>query len=117
MIVLCCRQAGQGTTDEVRSRDLRRELEDKERDARAKRSRDKPRSFTGEEEMVELENTDARVWSNLSLGRRSYAHTRRSYAHTRVQCVYTMTEEVCWRCFWDNSLTTDHMQVTDWVEV
>ena len=46
--VFSCRQTGQGTSDEVKSRDLRRELEDKERDARTKRGRDKPRSFTGE---------------------------------------------------------------------
>lgn len=48
-IVLGCRQTGQGTTDEVRARDLRRELEEKERDVRTKRGRDKPRSFTGED--------------------------------------------------------------------
>jgi protein CWC15 len=40
------RQTGQGTSDEVRTRDLRRELEEKERDVRVKRGRDKPRSFT-----------------------------------------------------------------------
>ena len=51
-IILCpcmCRQTGQGTSDEVRTRDLRRELEEKERDVRVKRGRDKPRSFTGEQ--------------------------------------------------------------------
>ena len=42
-----CRQTGQVTSEEVKTKDLRRELEDKERDVRAKRGRDKPRSFTG----------------------------------------------------------------------
>ena len=32
-----CRQTGQGTTEEVRSRDFRRELEERERNAREKR--------------------------------------------------------------------------------
>ena len=41
------RQTGQGTSEEVKTRDLRHELEEKERDVRVKRGRDKPRSFTG----------------------------------------------------------------------
>ena len=42
------RQTGQNTAEEVRARDLHRELEEKESEAREKRGRDKPRSFTGE---------------------------------------------------------------------
>ena len=42
------RQTGQDTLEEVKTRDLRRELEEKERDVRVKRGREKPRSFTGE---------------------------------------------------------------------
>ena len=42
-----CRQTGQATTDELRSRDLRRELEEKERDSRERKDREKTRSFTG----------------------------------------------------------------------
>ncbi|XP_064394213.1 spliceosome-associated protein CWC15 homolog [Halichondria panicea] len=41
------RQTGQSTSDEIKSRDLRRELEEKEEVSRHKRHRDgKPRSFT-----------------------------------------------------------------------
>ena len=43
------RQTGQSTTDEIRSRDLRRDLEERERESRDKREREK-RSFTGEGE-------------------------------------------------------------------
>lgn len=54
MVLLCdiskkmcfSRQTGQNTTEEVRARDLRRELEDKERDSKEKKNREK-RSFTG----------------------------------------------------------------------
>ena len=42
------RQTGQATTEDLRSRDLRRELEEKERDARERKDREKTRSFTGE---------------------------------------------------------------------
>ena len=42
------RQTGQATTDELHSRDLRRELEEKERDSRDRKDREKTRSFTGE---------------------------------------------------------------------
>jgi len=40
------RQTGQATADELRSRDLRRELEEKERDSRERKDREKTRSFT-----------------------------------------------------------------------
>ena len=40
------RQTGQSTSEEIRSRDLRRDLEDRERESRDKREREK-RSFTG----------------------------------------------------------------------
>lgn len=42
------RQTGQGTTDEVKTKDFRKELEEKERDVRVKSGREKPRSFTGD---------------------------------------------------------------------
>ena len=42
------RQTGQATAEDIRSRDLRRELEEKERDARERKDREKTRSFTGE---------------------------------------------------------------------
>lgn len=43
-----CRQTGQATSEEIKSRDLRRDLEDKEDSSRHKRQREnKPRSFTG----------------------------------------------------------------------
>ena len=40
-----CRQEGQGSTDEVRGKDFRRELEDKERAAREKRDKDRNRGY------------------------------------------------------------------------
>ena len=46
------RQPGQNTTEEVRSRDLRHELEEKERESKEKKNREK-RSFTGELETIE----------------------------------------------------------------
>ena len=50
-IIFCCdcsfRQHGQDTKDEVASRDLRAELESKERESKEKRE-GKTRSFTGE---------------------------------------------------------------------
>jgi len=42
-----CRQTGPATADELRSRDLRHELEEKERDSRERKDREKTRSFTG----------------------------------------------------------------------
>ena len=42
-----CRQSGQNTSDDLKARDFRRELEDKEHQTRAKRDREKARSFTG----------------------------------------------------------------------
>ena len=58
-IFLACRQTGQGTSEEVKTKDLRRELEERERDVRAKRGRDKPRSFTGERRGQEISQ---RIW-------------------------------------------------------
>ena len=45
-IIVYLRQPGQATTSEVQSRDLRRDLEHKEHNAREKREREKGRSFT-----------------------------------------------------------------------
>lgn len=42
-----CRQSGQNTSEDLKTRDFRRELEDKEHQSRAKRDREKARSFTG----------------------------------------------------------------------
>lgn len=51
---IACRQTGQSTSDEIKSRDLRRELEDKEDISRHKRQREKPRSFTGNNYVTHL---------------------------------------------------------------
>ena len=42
-----CRESGQGTSEDLKSRNFRRELEEKEHQARQKRDREKARSFTG----------------------------------------------------------------------
>lgn len=47
MSILIVRQTGQATSEELQSRDFRRELEEKEQVTRQKREREKPRSFTG----------------------------------------------------------------------
>ncbi len=41
------RQDGQGTSEEVRGKDFRRELEDKEKSAREKRDKDRISKFFG----------------------------------------------------------------------
>jgi len=46
MIIFCCRQQGQDTKEEVASRDLRSELESRERESKEKKD-SKARSFTG----------------------------------------------------------------------
>lgn len=45
--IILLREKGQGASDELKGRDFRYELEEKEREARDKKLRDK-RSFTGE---------------------------------------------------------------------
>ena len=60
-----CRQTGQATADELCSRDLRHELEEKERDSRERKDREKTRSFTGEVCGVERE-VEGRRYSSLN---------------------------------------------------
>lgn len=47
--LLYTRQSGQNTSDDLQSRDFRRELEEKEHQSRQKRDKEKARSFTGRE--------------------------------------------------------------------
>ena len=49
IVCTCSRQPGQDTTDEIKSRDFRQELEKKEKEARRLKDKDKMgRSFTGQ---------------------------------------------------------------------